>query len=98
MQIGTIAVVSNEIQHFRIVENGMGISKAHNHRIFDMCYRTDEHSQGTGIGPFLVKEPVKMLRDRISVKSNVGKWAMFSMNLQFVKGVVTIPESHIVVL
>jgi signal transduction histidine kinase len=47
-----MAVVTNEILHFRIVDNGIGISKAHIHRIFDMCYRTVEYSKARTLACF----------------------------------------------
>jgi signal transduction histidine kinase len=64
-----------------IVDNGIGIGNEHLSKVFDMFYRAVEHSKGTGIGLFLVKECVKMLRGRISVKSKLDEWTMFHMYL-----------------
>jgi signal transduction histidine kinase len=64
-----------------------------------MFYRAVEHSKGTGIGLFLVKESVKMLRGKISVKSNLGEWTVFYLNLPNLKqGNVNTPESEAVIL
>jgi signal transduction histidine kinase len=82
-----------------IVDNGIGIGKQHFTRIFDMFYRAVEHSKGTGIGLFLVKESVKMLRGRISVKSVLGEWTMFYLMLpNFKHGSINLPESEAIVL
>ena len=64
-----------------------------------MFYRAVEHSKGAGIGLFLVKESVKMLRGRISVKSSLGEWTIFYLNIpNFKHGNVNMPESEAVVL
>jgi signal transduction histidine kinase len=81
-----------------VTDNGIGIGKQHLHKIFDMFYRAVEHSKGTGIGLFLVKESVKMLHGKISVKSSLGEWTVFYLNLpNFKQGNVSIPESEAVI-
>ena len=92
-------VISEESLRFSIIDNGIGIGKQHLTRVFDMFYRAVEHSKGTGIGLFLVKESVKMLRGRISVKSSLGEWTIFYLNIpNFKHGNVNMPESEAVVL
>lgn len=93
------AVITESNLRIVVLDNGIGIGKQHLHRIFDMFYRAVEHSQGTGIGLFLVKESVKMLRGRISVKSALGEWTTFYLSIpNFKQGSVNIPESEDVVL
>lgn len=92
------AEIDEEHLRFAIIDNGIGIDQQHLSRIFDMFYRAVEHSKGTGIGLFLVKESVKMLRGRISVKSSLAKWTIFQLNIpNFKHGNVNIPESEAVV-
>ena len=82
-----------------MADNGIGIARQHIRKVFDMFYRAVEHSKGTGIGLFLVKESVKMLRGRISVKSSLGEWTVFYLNLPNLRqGNVNTPESEAVIL
>jgi signal transduction histidine kinase len=93
------AVISDRNLRITVYDNGIGIGRQHLSRVFDMFYRAVEHSQGTGIGLFLVKESVKMLRGRISVKSSLGEWTVFYLDIpNFKHGSVNIPESEEVVL
>jgi signal transduction histidine kinase len=92
-------VVGEKELRINVIDNGIGIGKSHLPRIFDMFYRAVEHSQGTGIGLFLVKESVKMLRGRISVKSNLGEWTLFHLVLPNLKdGNLNVPESEVYML
>lgn len=92
-------VISESNLRIKIADNGIGIDKPHISKIFDMFYRAVEHSQGTGIGLFLVKESVKMLHGKISVKSNLGEWTVFYLNIpNFKLGNVNTPESEAVIL
>lgn len=92
-------VVSESCMNISVADNGIGIGRQHIRRVFDMFYRAVEHSKGTGIGLFLVKESVKMLRGRISVKSSLGEWTIFYLNLPNLRqGNVNTPESEAVIL
>lgn len=78
-----------------VTDNGIGIDKKHLGKIFNMFYRAVEHSKGTGIGLFLVRESAKMLRGRISVRSRLGEWTEFTVVLPNIKhGVLNIPETE----
>ena len=96
--IGIEGVVDETQATFRIKDNGIGIGNEHLNRIFDMFYRAVEFSQGTGIGLFLVKESIKMLRGKISVQSSIGEGTVFYLKLPNLKGgVANSPESEEVV-
>jgi signal transduction histidine kinase len=87
-------------QHLKlsVEDNGIGIGKQHLGKIFQMFYRAVEHSKGTGIGLFLVKESVKMLRGKIGVKSNLGEWTVFHLKIpNFIQGHINVPESSDVI-
>jgi len=77
----------------KITDNGIGIEEKHLPRIYDMFYRAVEHSQGTGIGLFLVRETVRMLRGKIAVKSKLGEWTIFYLTLPNLKGNQAVIES-----
>jgi signal transduction histidine kinase len=64
-----------------IMDNGIGIGRSHLPRIFDMFYRAVDNAHGSGIGLFLVKETVKMLHGKITVKSSLKNWTRFTITL-----------------
>jgi len=91
--------VEDDFLRLSITDNGIGIGKEHLGKIFDMFYRAVETSQGTGIGLFLVKESVKMLRGKISVKSSLGQWTSFYLKIPNQKaGLINTPETDAVIL
>lgn len=64
-----------------IKDNGMGISKENQNKIFDMFYRVSENSVGSGLGLYLVKEIVEKLDGKIEVESEVGIGTAFSIHI-----------------
>jgi signal transduction histidine kinase len=86
--------ISENSLRLSIEDNGIGIGRQHLGKIFQMFYRAVEHSKGTGIGLFLVKESVKMLRGKIAVKSVLGEWTVFYLKItNFKQGHQNTPES-----
>lgn len=91
------ANLTKEAVTLDIMDNGIGIGEEHLSRIFDMFYRAVDSAHGTGIGLFLVKESVKMLRGKISVKSSLGEWTRFTITLPSLReDVVHEPENELV--
>ncbi|MCX6290222.1 MAG: PAS domain-containing sensor histidine kinase [Bacteroidetes bacterium] len=64
-----------------IRDNGIGISKENQQKIFDMFYRVSENSVGSGLGLYLVKEIVDKLDGKIKIESELGKGTSFWVNL-----------------
>lgn len=60
-----------------VKDNGIGISKEHNNKVFKMFYRATELSQGTGLGLFIVKEAIEKLDGKISLKSELDSGSKF---------------------
>jgi signal transduction histidine kinase len=79
------ASVHNNFVRIQVTDNGIGIDAQHLPKIFDMFYRAVEQSKGTGIGLFLVKESLKMLHGKISVKSTLGQWTQFNIHVPNLK-------------
>lgn len=52
-----------------IKDNGIGIEKEYQDRIFDMFFRGSEHSKGNGLGLYIVKKAVEKLNGRITFES-----------------------------
>jgi signal transduction histidine kinase len=86
-----------EFIHIVITDNGVGIRRESLPMIFDMFYRAVESSKGTGIGLYLVKEAMKSMGGRITVKSILGQWTSFEIMLPEILPAVAEPRDTIVV-
>ncbi len=64
-----------------MADNGLGIAADHLPKIFEMFYRASQDSKGSGLGLFLVRESVKILRGEIKVTSKLGEGTTFVMEL-----------------
>jgi len=64
-----------------VKDNGIGISKENQQKIFDMFYRVSENSVGSGLGLYLVKEIVDKLEGKIEIESEQGKGTSFIVHL-----------------
>ncbi|MBS1508024.1 MAG: HAMP domain-containing histidine kinase [Bacteroidetes bacterium] len=53
-------------------DNGIGIEQEHQKRIFEMFYRANYNSKGSGLGLFILKKTVGKLRGKVSIKSAPG--------------------------
>lgn len=72
----SVSITSTQLM-VSVYDNGVGIEERHLSRIFDLFYRANEASTGTGIGLFLVKETIRMLGGAISVESEKDGWTKF---------------------
>ncbi len=64
-----------------VTDNGLGIPREQYERIFDMFYRGSERSKGNGLGLYLVRKSVQKLHGKITVDSEEGKYACFTISL-----------------
>lgn len=65
----------------RIVDNGIGIPDQHLHKIFDIFYRANADTPGTGLGLYIVKDTIDRLHGFIEVQSTLGKGTVFTITL-----------------
>ncbi|MCC5930877.1 MAG: PAS domain-containing protein [Cyclobacteriaceae bacterium] len=65
-------VDTEETFEMYIEDNGKGIKKEYQDRIFDMFFKASEDASGSGIGLYLVKEALNRLAGDIELKSNYG--------------------------
>lgn len=70
-----------------VADNGIGINEQHIGKIFDMFYRTNDLSAGSGLGLYIVNETVKKLEGRIEVKSKVNEGSIFKIMLPLIREV-----------
>lgn len=67
--------------HITIEDNGAGIDEKHLPKIFDMFYRANTSSNGTGLGLYLVKDALEHLGGSIQVSSEKGRGTTFGIHL-----------------
>jgi PAS domain S-box-containing protein len=70
-------------ENFQLIieDNGEGIRKDLQEKIFDMFYRASENSKGSGLGLYIVKEMVEKMGGTIKVSSEWGKGSQFIIDL-----------------
>jgi PAS domain S-box-containing protein len=77
-----ISVTINEdICIIKMEDNGIGIEPKYQEKIFDLFFRATDHSQGTGLGLFIVKDTIDKLKGKIEVKSEVGRGTTFTITI-----------------
>lgn len=69
--------------YINVEDNGQGISPEYHQRIFDMFYRANEHSQGSGLGLYIVKETLDKLSGSIHLISSPGVGSTFTIRLPY---------------
>ncbi len=62
-----------------IRDNGVGIPQEHHQRVFDMFYRAHDHSNGSGLGLYIVKEIVAKMNGTIQLQSQPGQGSTFTL-------------------
>jgi PAS domain S-box-containing protein len=73
--------IDEEFCQIRIVDNGIGIEPQYQEKIFDLFFRATNHSQGTGLGLFIVKDTIEKLKGKIEVNSKSGQGTTFTIQL-----------------
>ena len=75
-----IKVQCNE-QHatFEFTDNGFVIDKKLQSKVFDMFFRATESKDGAGLGLYIVREAVDMLKGTINIQSTFGEGTIFKM-------------------
>jgi signal transduction histidine kinase len=70
---------------FEIADNGRGIPKQEQEKIYQMFYRATTDSTGSGLGLFIVKEVLSKIGGTIELESDENKGSVFK---------VTVPRSN----
>jgi len=65
----------------RIVDNGQGIRKTELEKVFGMFHRSNESSDGTGLGLYIVKELVDKLKGDIKLESEFGSGTSIELRI-----------------
>jgi signal transduction histidine kinase len=67
--------------YLKIEDNGQGIAKEYHAKIFEMFYRANEQSKGSGLGLYIVKEALMKLSGTIHLESAPGIGSTFTIML-----------------
>ena len=71
---GNLAIIN-------IKDNGLGIPKEHQTKIFDMFFRASVQSHGTGLGLYIVKDAIDKLKGNLELESEPGVGSVFTISL-----------------
>jgi len=66
---------------FSVWDNGVGIQTERLPQVFDMFVRSNESSDGAGLGLYVVKEVVEKLNGTITIDSVFGEWTRVDVTL-----------------
>ncbi len=73
--------INDEEATIEFADNGVGISEEHLDKIFNMFYRANIDSKGSGLGLFIFKETLTKLQGHASVESKLGVGTKFFIRL-----------------
>jgi signal transduction histidine kinase len=62
-------------------DNGIGISKELLPKIFTMFFRATESKEGSGLGLYIVKEAIELLKGKIEIESEFGQGTKFTIDI-----------------
>lgn len=65
--------VGESFATMEFADNGIGIRKEHQDKIFDMFYRATDRSQGSGLGMYIVRQAIEKIDGTISLSSVYGE-------------------------
>jgi signal transduction histidine kinase len=69
-----------------ISDNGVGINPEYMDKIFDMFFKTDEKTKGSGLGLYITKEAMTKIDGTINVWSEKGVGSIFTLVIPNLKG------------
>ncbi|MCC5931992.1 MAG: PAS domain-containing sensor histidine kinase [Cyclobacteriaceae bacterium] len=67
------AEINQASLHLEISDNGIGVDEKHINHVFEMFYRANFKSTGSGLGLYIVKETVEKLGGKVKFKSQSGQ-------------------------
>ena len=75
----------NSNLYINVSDNGAGISDDIKSKVYDMFYRGNEDSKGSGLGLYIVKNAVEKLGGKIELISNLGQGTTFNITLPIIQ-------------
>ncbi|TAH41194.1 MAG: PAS domain-containing sensor histidine kinase [Bacteroidetes bacterium] len=71
----------DKVVYTEISDNGKGIPENIKGRVFEMFYRGNQESSGSGLGLFIVKNALEKMKGKIRFESEIGKGTTFFVTL-----------------
>ena len=65
-----------------VEDNGQGIPQEYQEKIYDMFYRANDKTDGSGLGLYILKRAVERLQGEVFLQSEPGKGSLFTISLQ----------------
>jgi signal transduction histidine kinase len=88
------ADVHEKAFYLKIEDNGQGIASEYHTKIFEMFYRANEQSKGSGLGLYIVKEALMKLSGTIHLESAPGIGSTFTIKLPTRLTSLSHPNTH----
>jgi signal transduction histidine kinase len=85
----------NEQVNITVSDNGRGIDEKHIDKIFDMFYRATDHSKGSGLGLYIVKETLEKIGGSITVRSEIDKGSDFYVTIPLCLNIPASPPGSV---
>ncbi|WP_017733203.1 sensor histidine kinase [Nafulsella turpanensis] len=79
--VGVNVKVNEEEAQITIEDNGIGIEKSRQGKVFDMFYRATDKKPGSGLGLYIVKEALLKLQGSILLESELGKGTIVKVTI-----------------
>jgi signal transduction histidine kinase len=73
--------LNGRVFYLKVEDNGQGIAPEYHGKIYDMFYRGNEKSKGSGLGLYIVKETLMKLSGSIHLESSPGIGSTFTVKL-----------------
>lgn len=73
--------ITGNIICLKVADNGQGIPKEYHTKVFDMFFRANEKSKGSGLGLYIVKEAIMKLSGSIQLDSEATEGSTFTVRL-----------------
>jgi signal transduction histidine kinase len=74
-------LTSKESATIEFIDNGVGIEPDHLDKIFNMFYRANINSKGSGLGLFIFREAIQKLGGFVTVESEIGGGTKFFIQI-----------------
>ncbi|HEY9046012.1 MAG TPA: HAMP domain-containing sensor histidine kinase [Ohtaekwangia sp.] len=73
--------LNGRVFYLKVEDNGQGIAPEYHGKIYEMFYRGNEKSKGSGLGLYIVKETLMKLSGSIHLESSPGIGSTFTVKL-----------------
>ncbi|MDQ3109422.1 MAG: ATP-binding protein [Bacteroidota bacterium] len=76
----------------KVIDNGIGMKKDIHSKIFNLFYRGNEYSKGTGLGLYILKNATNKLHGHVQVESESNEGTTFTVYLPDLKSAMITEE------